>query len=146
MKPRRLVRRALLYAAVLLIVVWTVAPFLWLIISSLSYKIDLLTVPLRWIPPRLTLDNYRTLFFVQGEASVNARLFLTSLRNSAMIAFLTMFVCMGLGVPAAYALARLKFRGSGLYVSATMMTQLVPPIVLVIPLYVVLRNLLLLDT
>lgn len=146
MKPRRLARRALLYAAVLLIVVWTVAPFLWLIVSSLSYKIDLLTVPLRWIPPRLTLDNYRTLFFVQGEASVNARLFLESLRNSAVIAFLTMFVCMALGVPAAYALARLKFRGSSFYVSATMMTQLVPPIVLVIPLYVVLRNLLLLDT
>jgi len=32
--------------------------YLWLIISSLSFKIDLLSVPLRWIPSRLTLENY----------------------------------------------------------------------------------------
>ena len=65
--------------AVLGIVVWTVAPYLWLIISSLSYKIDLLTVPLRWIPTRLTIENYHSLFFMRGSESVNTRLFFQSL-------------------------------------------------------------------
>jgi hypothetical protein len=43
------------------------------IISSFSYKIDLLNVPLRWIPSRLTLENYYSLFFLHGSESVNAQ-------------------------------------------------------------------------
>lgn len=141
MKIRRILGRVLLYLLVLLIVVWTVAPYAWLVISSLSYKIDLLTVPLRWIPARLTLENYRSLFFERGGASVNAELFLKSLRNSALIALATMSICLLLGVPAAYALSRLKFRGNQGYMTLMMSTQMVPPLVLVIPLYVILRRL-----
>ena len=77
----RVLKRFFLYLAVAGIVIWTVAPYLWLIISSLSLKIDLLTVPLRWIPPRLTLENYYSLFFMRGSESVNARLFF-QLRDS----------------------------------------------------------------
>lgn len=138
-------RRFFLYLAVIGIVVWTAAPYLWLIISSLSYKIDLLDVPLRWIPRRLTLENYHSLFFMRGSESVNARLFFQSLGNSAVISLTTMFICLLLGVLAAYAIARLKFKGSNTMVLMMMATQLVPPIVLVVPLYVVMRRMDLLD-
>ncbi len=141
----RLLKRFFLYLAVIGIVVWTAAPYLWLIISSLSYKIDLLDVPLRWIPRRLTLENYYSLFFMRGSESVNARLFFQSLGNSAVISLTTMFICLLLGVLAAYAIARLKFRGSNTMVLVMMATQLVPPIVLVVPLYVVMRRMDLLD-
>lgn len=139
-------KRALLYFSVVLIVIWTVAPYLWLIISSFSYKIDLLTVPLRWIPRRVTLENYRALFFAHGSANVNAELFLRALYNSAIVAILTLSICLVLGVPAAYALARLKYRGSNLYMLIMMSTQMMPPIAIVIPLYVILRSLSLIDT
>jgi len=142
--PRAL-KRFFLYLAVAGIVIWTVAPYLWLIISSLSLKIDLLTVPLRWIPPRLTLENYYSLFFTRGSESVNARLFFHSLGNSAMISLTTMFICLILGVLAAYAIARLRFKGSNMLVLLMMATQLVPPIVLVVPLYVIMRKVDLLD-
>lgn len=138
-------RRFFLYLAVIGIVIWTAAPYLWLIISSLSYKIDLLDVPLRWIPRRLTLENYYSLFFMRGSESVNARLFFQSLGNSAVISLTTMFICLLLGVLAAYAIARLKFKGSNTMVLMMMATQLVPPIVLVVPLYVVMRRMDLLD-
>jgi len=138
-------KRFFLYLAVAGIVIWTVAPYLWLIISSLSLKIDLLTVPLRWIPPRLTLENYYSLFFTRGSESVNARLFFHSLGNSAMISLTTMFICLILGVLAAYAIARLRFKGSNMLVLLMMATQLVPPIVLVVPLYVIMRKVDLLD-
>lgn len=134
-------KRFLLYLAVAGIVLWTVAPFLWLIISSLSYKIDLLTVPLRWIPQRLTLENYYSLFFMRGSESVNARLFFQSLGNSAIISFSVMFICLILGTFAAYAIARLRFKGSNMMVLIMMATQLVPPIVLVVPMYVIMRRL-----
>lgn len=145
MPVRKIVARLLLYFVAILIVVWTISPYLWLIISSLSYKIDLITVPLRWIPARLTLDNYRTLFYSGGETSFNFGLFIHSLQNSAIVSLSTMFISLPLGVMAAYAVMRLKFRGSNGIVLTVMITQLIPPVVLVIPLYVIMRRLDLLD-
>jgi multiple sugar transport system permease protein len=128
-----------------LIVVWTVAPYAWLVISSFSHKIDLVTVPLRWNPLRITLDNYRALLFANGTESVNVGLFLHALKNSAIISLSTMLLCLPLGVLAAYAATRLKFKGSNAVILVSMITQLVPPIVLVIPLYVIMRRFDLLD-
>ncbi len=142
---RHALKRFFLYLTVIGIVIWTVGPYLWLIISSLSFKIDLLTVPLSWIPSRLTLENYYSLFFLRGSESVNARLFLQSLGNSIVISLTTTFICLILGVLAAYAIARLHFKGSNLMVLVMMATQLVPPIVLVVPMYVIMRRMDLLD-
>jgi multiple sugar transport system permease protein len=145
MPIRKLIPRVLLYLVVLLIVIWTVAPYAWLVISSLSHKIDLVTVPLKWSPLRLTFDNYRSLFFANGETSVNVALFFTALKNSAIISLSTMLICMPLGVMAAYAATRLKFRGSNGIILTSMITQLIPPIILVIPLYVIMRKFVLID-
>ena len=145
-RPKQLIPRLLFYLTVLVIVVWTIAPYLWLIISSLSYRIDLLQVPLRWIPPRITLENYYDLFYSQGSTNQNAALFLLALRNSSIIAFSATFICLILGVLSAYALARLKFTGSGVYVVLMMAAQMLPPIAIVIPLYVILRYLNIFDT
>jgi multiple sugar transport system permease protein len=126
-------------------VLWTLAPYLWLIISSFSYKIDLLTVPLHWIPQRFTLDNYHKLFFAGNETNANAELFVKSLRNSAVIAVLTTFMAVTLGIFAAYSLARVKFPGNNLFLLLMMGAQIVPPIAIVIPLYTILRRYDLLD-
>lgn len=141
----RHVRGVLLYGVVILIVFWTISPYLWLIISSLSYRIDLLSTPLRWIPDRLTLDNYHKLFYAGDETNVNATLFLQSLRHSAQIAVITTVVAVTLGTFSAYALARVRFPGSNLYVLLMMGAQMVPPIAIVIPLYTILRQYDLLD-
>jgi multiple sugar transport system permease protein len=142
----RQVRRPLLYVAVCLILIWTLSPYVWLILSSVSYKIDLLTVPLHWIPKRITLENYKTLFFDKGTTTANASLFISSLRNSAIIAVTTSFIAIVLGIFSAYALARVKFIGSNLYVVFMMAVQMLPPIAIVIPLYTLLRRFDLLDT
>jgi multiple sugar transport system permease protein len=146
MRARKFPSLVLLYLIVLLIVVWTIAPYVWLIISSFSYKIDLVTVPLRWIPARVTFDNYRTLFYSHGGESFNVGLFIGSLKNSAIVALSTMLLSLPLGVMAAYAAMRLKFKGGDGVILISMVTQLIPPIVLVIPLYVIMRQLKLLDT
>jgi multiple sugar transport system permease protein len=141
----RILKRSFLYLIVGCIVIWTIAPYVWLIISSFSLKIDLLTIPLRWIPSRLTLDNYYSLFFERGGESVNVRLFIQSLGNSTIIALSTMTICLFLGVLAAYAIARLRFKGSNFMVLLMMSVQLVPPIILVVPLYVIMRHFDLID-
>ncbi len=139
-------RKLPLYLLVVAVVIWIVAPFLWLIISSLSYKVDLLSIPLQWIPRRITMENYQELFLYQGSFNVNAALFTSSIINSMVIASVATFIAMILGVLAAYALARVKFRGSDAYMVIMMGAQMIPPIAIVIPLYVVLRKLNLYDT
>jgi len=139
-------RKLPLYLIVLVIVIWTIAPFVWLIISSLSYKIDLLTVPLQWMPRRVTLENFQGLFLYKGKFNVNAALFTSSITNSMVIATITTLISMFFGILAAYALARVKFRGSGFYMVVMMGAQMIPPIAIVIPLYVILRQLNLYDT
>ena len=138
-------RTALLYLLVILIIVWTISPYVWLVISSLSYKIDLLTTPLQWIPKRITLENYSTLFYDRAGATANVSLFIHSLKNSALIATATTAIALSLGILSAYALARVKFPGSNLYLIVMMAAHMLPPIAIVIPLYVVLRRLDLLD-
>ena len=146
MKHKKNIQRIFLYFIVILIIVWTVSPYLWLIISSLSYKIDLTSIPLKWIPTRLTLENYVGLFFSQGEASFNVNLFINSLKNSTIISVSTMLISMPIGVLAAYASTRLKFKGGSTVMITSLVAQLIPPIVLVIPLYVILRYFSLTDT
>ncbi len=145
MKEKKRIARVLLYLVVILIVVWTIAPYLWLVISSFSYKIDLITVPLKWIPTRLTLENYTGLFFSNGEASFNVGLFLKSLKNSLIISISTMLISLPIGVLAAYASTRLKYKGSGMVMFTSLIAQLIPPIILVIPLFVIMRQFVLID-
>ena len=150
-KPRGVVLRQWLgriglYTAVVLILIWTLAPYAWMVISSLSFKADLLEIPTKLIPDRLTLDNFRDLFGLTEGGSSNASLFLSSLRNSAIIATSTTAIALVLGVFAAYAVTRVRFPGRKQYLFGAMSVQMVPPIAIVIPLYVILRQLDLLDT
>ena len=146
MTANRTLNRTLLYLAVLLIALWTLLPYVWLIISSLSYKSELLTVPLRWLPTHPTLENYRKLFFGGGATGESVTLFLRSLKNSAVIAFFATLICMIVGAFCAYALTRLVFPGHRYAMLALMATQLLPPVSIVIPGYIILKRLHLLDT
>lgn len=138
-------RRLLIYTAAVLIAAWTAAPFVWLIISSLSYKVDLLQRPLQWIPSRITLDNYIELLVGTGEAAQHSAQFVSALRSSLIVALGATAVCLVLGTLAAYALTRLTFPGSRYYLLVLMAGQMLPPITIVVPLYVILRSLDLLD-
>ncbi|GAB4447080.1 MAG: carbohydrate ABC transporter permease [Anaerolineae bacterium] len=144
MRPSPL-RRVLLYVAAIVIAVWTTAPFVWLIISSLSYKVDLLQRPLRWIPARITLENYTDLLVGTGEAAQQAAQFLAALKSSLIVALGATAICLVLGTFAGYALTRLTFPGSRYYLLILMAGQLLPPVTIVIPLYVILRAMDLLD-
>ncbi len=145
MRPSRL-RRLPIYVAALVIAVWTLGPFVWLFISSISYKVDLLQKPLRWIPPRITLENYAELLMGGGEAAQQAAQFGSALRSSLIVALGATTVCLVVGTFAAYALTRLRFPGSRLYLLLLMAGQMLPPITIVVPLYIILRSMDLLDT
>lgn len=145
-KRRRLVNSTLLYLVVVLIAIWTLAPYVWLVISSFSIKVELLNVPLRWLPSKPTLQNFRELFYGGGATGAHASLFLVGLKNSLIIALSSTAICVIVGTFSAYALARLVFPGHRYYMVILMACQMLPPVAIVIPAYLILKWLDLLDT
>ena len=136
--PAPLSRRIALYAAAGAgLAVW-VFPVLWGLLTSFKTERDVLAYPPVFIFTP-TLANYREVIF--GASSI-----LPNLWSSLVVATLATLLTMLFAVPAAYAMARLRFpakRGTGFYVLAT---QMLPPVGLIIPYYLVLQKLGALDT
>jgi ABC-type glycerol-3-phosphate transport system permease component len=136
--PRAKFRRVALWVvAALLLAIW-VFPVLWGLLTSFKTERDVLAYPpLLVFKP--TLDNYREVIF--GASSI-----LPNLWSSLVVSVFTTILTMLFSVPAAYAMARLNYpgkRASGFYVLAT---QMLPPVGLIIPFYLVLQKIGGLDT
>lgn len=119
------------------------APFLWLLYSSLAGQSDLLTRPLRWWPEQWTLDRYREIFSADKGS---AALFRDALLNSFLVATGTVMISLVIGILGGYALARLRFPLRRSTLMAFLVTYMLPPISLIIPLYLLMARLGLLDT
>jgi multiple sugar transport system permease protein len=128
--------RGWLLLGVAFIAVYCLAPFYWMIVSSLKAN-PLLDRAL--FPKNPTLVNYQEVF--SGENN-----FQYALRNSVIVAGLTTVVALLIGVFAAYALARLQFRGKKLVLGAVLATAMFPLIALLTPLFQLFSNLGLIDT
>lgn len=126
------------YAAVVLLVVVSMFPFLWMLVSSLKPLSELYTVPPSWIPDTPTLVNYATVLF---ESNI-PRYFLNSVIISAGSTAIALF----LAILASYGLARFRFRGKALSISLIIVGQLLPTAAIIVPLYIGLNFLGLLNT
>lgn len=132
--------------AVLALCVWILAPFTWLVISSISTRVELTSVPLRWFPDHPRFDNYVwVLAGGPGASSVHRSLQRGAL-NSLVIAGWATLISLVAGSMAGYALGRLRFPGRNAALASLLMTQLLPAVVIIIPLYSVMRAVRLLDT
>lgn len=113
-----------------------VLPLGWTLIASLTPERQLFESG--GIPSALVLDHYRALF--------TARDFWTPIRNSIIVAGTTTALCVTMGTACAYALVRLQFRGKALALALVLAVSMFPQVSIVSPLYLMLRELRLLDT
>jgi ABC-type glycerol-3-phosphate transport system permease component len=111
-------------------------PLAWAVTASLTPENRLFQPP--GVPRTLVLDHYRALF--------DARDFWTPIRNSVIVAGATTVLSVTLGTACAYALARLRFRGKAPALAGVLAVSMFPQISIVSPLYLLLRELRLLDT
>jgi multiple sugar transport system permease protein len=144
-RPRRLARAALLYAGMVVALIVVLAPFAWLLISSVAAPVDLLARPLKWIPEHISFDRFVQLT-VGSQPNDQAQGFRSALLNSSLIASTVTALSMVVGTLAAYAFARLRFPGRGWLILAFMATYMLPPIALILPLYQIMGALGLRDT
>ena len=136
MKPTRL--RAVLTATVLVpVLAWTLFPIYWIAAASFKTELALYARPPRWVFTPI-LDNYqRVLYNIP---------FFQYLTNSLVIAVGTTVGSLVLGTLAGYGFARFRFRGSSTVRFLVLVTRMAPRMVLVVPYYLLMQKLGLLDT
>ena len=140
-RARRIGKSIFIYAMAVLLVLSIVAPLFWLVISSLAGVKDLVVRPLRWIPASLSLERYRDIFF--GQAGLSFR---SALRNSVIVAFLSTGVSLVVAIVAAYSLSRFPGRGRSAVLYVMLATYMMPPVAILLSLYITLRQVHLVNT
>jgi ABC-type glycerol-3-phosphate transport system permease component len=124
----RAVRTAVLTVAALVIAI----PVVWMAIASLKNEGELFSSPAS-LPQALALTNYASLF--------SQFHFAVATWNSLVISLGVVAISVGLGGLAAYGFSRYSFRGSGALLTGLLITRMITPAALVVPLYLIMSGL-----
>lgn len=155
---RGAVGRILLYLAALTVFLFSAGPVVLSLLGSVIPDRALFSFPPDWFSSGLTLDNFRYIFTgeipssyevrgaLRGMISDAARQVPDSMVNSTVVALGVMAVNVLFGAPAAYAFARMQFRGKTASFMVIVLSRLVPAVALVTPFYLLIQALGLLGT
>lgn len=122
-------RRACFYLIVLGLVLFSIGPIIWMLLSSLRPKVEFFTIPPTFLPKQWTLENY---FKVFQETE-----FVRFLLNSIFISIGAIIISSVVGIMAAYSLARFRYRGRSFFSVFSLFAYMLPSVLLVIPLYLI---------
>jgi multiple sugar transport system permease protein len=123
---------------VALIVLFALAPFAWMILTSLTPSQRIAASGVSLSPTGWSFDNYTRLF--------EQTAFLGNMGHSLIIALGTVIVGLGVSVTAAYAFSRFRFIGRRAIMLQFLLVNMFPVVLLILPLFVLMRRLGLLDT
>lgn len=135
---RHWLNRGMLYFAVAAFLFVILLPFYWIFLSSITPKFLMFSIPPRYVPQEITFDNYLNM-------AKNIP-FTTYFANSLIFAVGSSFVSVALAFLAAYALARIQFRGSNVVLMFFLISIAVPQIGTLVPLFELLKTLKLINT
>jgi multiple sugar transport system permease protein len=125
------------------------APFAWLVLTSFMSEREAMAVPPHWVPEEPTLANYGTFAGPAGTRSIvgsrAAENTVPGILNSLVAATGTAALNLALGILAGYSFARLRFPGRAALLLVYLGSRMVPGIALIVPLYLVIKNVGLLD-
>jgi multiple sugar transport system permease protein len=133
-----------IHVAAVFVAAVILAPFGWLLFSSVVSSRDLVAKPLDWWPESFSLSRYRDIF--AAEHTNVAGEFRLAMKNSLIVAGATTVISLVVGTLGGYAFARLRFRGRKLTLKLFLVVYMLPPIALVIPLYLLMARWHLLDS
>ncbi len=126
------VGRVILYIVLIALAVFTLIPFVWMISSSLKLDREVFTFPMKWIPETFHWENYSQIW---TEVPM-----LTYFKNTAIIALAVTFIQTLTSSFAAYAFAKLQFRGRNILFLAYIGTIAVPWQAYMLPQFVLMRS------
>lgn len=135
MRPSARAGRAV---ALALLLAFALIPMAWIVEAAVKDQRELYATPPTWLPQRPVLDNF-------GYALTRGA-FGHWLANSLLVAGATVALGLLLGICAGYVLSRFRFRGRRLLLVAILGTQMFPAVLLILPLFTLMRDLDLIDT
>ena len=137
-QDRPLRRLFTLHLPMLAIVLFALAPYLWMLLTSLKQESTLFSPDRQFLPSVVTLENYIRLF--------QKTTFLSNLGHSLLVSSGTMLVGLSVSITAAYAFSRFRFAGRRALMLQFLLVNMFPIVLLIIPLFIIMKNLGLLDT
>ena len=136
-------KKLYIYPLVLIVLFCVLAPFFWIIISSISTNEELLSVPIHFIPRKPTFERYIRVF---TSTDTQVMVFRRGLVNSFIVASGVSVLCLIIGTLAGYAFARLSFPRKNVTQQFFLFTNMLPPIVIIISVFFIFSKLKLLDS
>ena len=137
-QDRPLRRLFTLHLPMLAIVLFALAPYLWMLLTSLKQESTLFSPERQFLPTVVTLENYFRLF--------QKTTFLSNLGHSLLVSSGTMLLGLSVSITAAYAFSRFRFPGRRALMLQFLLVNMFPIVLLIIPLFIIMKNLGLLDT
>ena len=141
MKKKR-VKKIITVILVILVCMFALFPFVWMISTSFKPANEVYSKTPSFIPNEPTVEGYTEMLTTQSSTFD----FPQWLKNSVIVALLTTVFSMIIATLGGYGLSRFRFRGRGFLSYFILTTQVLPGSLLIIPLYVIMGNLQLLDT
>jgi multiple sugar transport system permease protein len=135
---RSLIERAIIYVIAGGFTLGAAFPVLWALNVSLRFEKDIITRHVALLPNPATLTNYIAIW---TQSNLPALMW-----NSAVATFFTVVICVAAGTLAAYAVSRTRFRGRRNVLLFFLVLRMFPVVLMIIPLFVIMRNAGLLDT
>jgi multiple sugar transport system permease protein len=143
---KKIGNRALIYFLMIVVAIYILAPLVWILMMSLKSSNDVIAIPPKFIFSP-TLDNYKGLFgLTGGDTLVTGSAFLSYFKNSLILSTSSVILALILGLPAAYAIARLRFKAKESLAFTYLSFRFVPEITIILPLYVIYQKLQLYNT
>ena len=130
--------RTVTYGSALVVAIWTLIPFYLITVSAFTPQSNISDYPKPILPSSVSVATMR--LFLESSGIVAALL------NSLIAALVTVVAALTLGAPAAYALARFRFRGRRAFQAVVLVTKMFPIAILAIPLATILVRLGLYDS
>ncbi len=121
------------YLPLTLMLTWTIFPIYWTINTALKSEGDIMKRPLEYFPSAPTIEN-----FVMAWNNVG---FATFFKNSLVVGISTVLVVIVLSILSGYALSRYQFKGKRSFLLMLLSTQFIPRAMLIIPLFIIFKNL-----
>ena len=133
-KGKKAVKKIFLcYLPILLFAIFTIFPFYWMLCTALKEESTIMELPIRYWPKELTLDNFQRILTSMGFD----RYFL----NSLFVSVITTILIMVVAIWGGFALSRYNFRGKKFTFMLLLVTQMLPGVVILIPLFTIFNNL-----
>jgi multiple sugar transport system permease protein len=120
------------YLILILVTISLIFPFLWLFLTSIKSEVQLFSVPIKFLPHPFTMENYIKIF--QNKSVFRYLL------NSVFISVVTTAVSLIVSIPAAYSIAKYRFKFGNILLLLILFIRMVPGITQLLPYYYIISK------